>query len=222
MIADISHDLKTPITVIKGYSKAICDGLVKPGEQEKYLEIIYQKSEQIAELINEFHDYAKVGHPDNRFEMKRIDICEYTREYYAGRYGEFYIGEYNLEVSIPEEEIYVSLDPVRFKHIYDNITNNFFKYNKPGATFFCAIDISENNYAQITLSDNGEGIPSDIKESVFEPFVVGEKSRHSKGTGLGLSMVKKIVEIHQGDIQFVAMPHKEISTQFIIKLRKCR
>ncbi len=217
MIADISHDLKTPITVIKGYAGAICDGLATPEEEKKYLETIYQRSGELAELINEFHEYAKIDHPDNTFNFERVDLCEFTREYFAEKYNEFDIGGYGLEIEIPENNMMLNLDQKKFKRVYDNITGNFFKYNGPGMTFFCTIT-AENKEIKIILADNGNGIPLEIKETIFEPFVIGEKARSQSGSGLGLPLAKKIVSAHGGTIELSKLTRQGRGTEFVIRL----
>ena len=86
MLADISHDLKTPITVIKGYSKAICDNLVDEDEIDQYLMTINRKADDLDELINTFHEYSKIDHPNYNFKFEKTDICEFTRIYLAQKY----------------------------------------------------------------------------------------------------------------------------------------
>lgn len=201
MLADISHDLKTPITVIKGYSKAVADGLAEPQEQQKYLETIYQRSEDLTELIEEFHTYAKMEHPDNSLEFKPADLCEYVRGYFAEKYNEFDIGGYPFEADIDEDKIMVNLDGKKFRKVLENITGNFFKYCEPGSLFYCRVE-EKDGKALLILADSGSGIPEDIRESLFEPFVVGEKSRSSGmgGSGLGLALARKIVEAHGGTL----------------------
>ena len=127
MIADISHDLKTPITVIKGYSKAVADGMTAPSEQEKYLKTIYQRSSELADLIEEFHDYVKLEHPDSKMELETTDLSEFAREFFAEKYNEFDIGGYTLEADIAEKKIMVNLDRKKFRRVLDNITGNFFQ-----------------------------------------------------------------------------------------------
>ncbi|MEE0741754.1 MAG: HAMP domain-containing sensor histidine kinase [Emergencia sp.] len=217
MIADISHDLKTPITVIKGYSKAIRDNLVGQDEVDKYLETIYQRSEELTDLINEFHEYAKMDHPDNNFTFEQKDICEFTRSYFAERYNEFDIGGYALDIDISEEKLILGLDQGKFRKVYDNILSNFFKYNVPGTTFHCSIE-GQKNQVIIRLADNGAGIPEDIRSTVFEPFIVGEKARNRGGSGLGLPLVKKIVEGHGGTIGLSEDPKKGMNTEFVIRI----
>lgn len=227
LIADISHDLKTPITVIKGYSKAITDGLVSEDEQKRYLETIYQRSEELTELIEEFHEYAKMDHPDNFFETQPTDLCEFARGYFAEKYNEFDIGGYCLEIDIDEKRVMVNLDGKRFRRVLDNIVGNFFKYCEKGSTFYCRV-AEEAGKAVLVLADNGGGIPPAIRTTLFEPFVVGEKSRNTNtsGSGLGLALVKKIVEQHGGTVCLRSESgsliddtgEKKLNTQFVITL----
>lgn len=211
LIADISHDLKTPITVIKGYSKAIADGVAGPEEQKKYLKTIYRRSEELTELIEEFHDYAKIDHPDNRFDLEPVDLCEYVREYFADRYNEFDIGGYELVIDIDEEKVMVNLEVKKFCRVLDNIVGNFFKYCPPGSSFYCRAG-EKDGKAAVVLADDGAGIPDEIRDTVFEPFIVGEKSRNSRitGSGLGLPLARKIVEGHGGTIMLLDRPEKLI------------
>lgn len=235
MIADISHDLKTPITVIKGYSKAVADGMTAPSEQEKYLKTIYQRSSELADLIEEFHDYVKLEHPDSKMELETTDLSEFAREFFAEKYNEFDIGGYTLEADIAEKKIMVNLDRKKFRRVLDNITGNFFKYCAPGSMFYCGVEETAEQ-AVLILADNGKGIPKEIRDSVFDPFVVGEKSRASasSGSGLGLPLVKKIVEGHGGTIELAAGADENkiwagdgdsektgpFATRFIIRLPK--
>lgn len=217
LVSDISHDLKTPITVIQGYSKAICDGMVAPEDMDKYLQIIADKSDALTELIDEFHDYSKISHPDYSYDLIDCNICEYTREYFASRFDELEIAGYNINVNIPEEKIMVRLDISRFKRVYGNIVNNFMKYNKPGKTLSCMIE-SDDISVTIYIGDNGKGIAKGVRDTIFKPFVKGEASRNTKGSGLGLSIVKKIVESHNGTVRLVEKPHKGLKTEFAIRL----
>ena len=105
MLADISHDLKTPITVIQGYSKAICDDIIDEEKKSQYLMTIYKKATVLTELINVFYEYSKLEHPDFQLIRETRDLCEYVREYLVEKYDEIEILGINLEIEIPEEVI---------------------------------------------------------------------------------------------------------------------
>lgn len=216
MLADISHDLKTPITVIKGYSKAICDNLVSEEEKNQYLMTIYRKADELDELINTFYEYSKLEHPDYYFVFERLDICEYVRVYLAGKYEELYINGVEAYVDIPDEPIYCNIDRFQLKRVFENIINNSLKHNKGHLTVLFKLE-KDNNKVKINIADNGHGIPKEICKSIFEPFVVGEKSRTQKGSGLGLAISKKIIEAHGGSISIVE-PRQNYKTEIEIIL----
>ena len=219
MLADISHDLKTPITVIQGYARAICDGMIPEARREQYLRTIYLKSSALNELINTFYEYSKLEHPDFSPTLKRENICEYAREYLASKYNEIALAGFDLEVDIPEEPLYCNIDAQQFSRVFENIIANALRHNQEGTILRFTIT-AEGNSIKITISDNGKGIPPEIADVIFEPFTVGDESRNSKqGTGLGLAIAKKIVESHKGYISLSKHPEKGMSTEFIIWMK---
>lgn len=217
MLADISHDLKTPITVIQGYAKGIHDGIVSLEEQPQYLETIYKKSEGLTELINTFYEYSKMEHPDYSLNLEQYDICIFLRDYMADKYNELNLGGLELEVDIPEERILCEIDKVQLKRAFENIIANSIKHNGSGTTFTCILSRMEG-YVRVGMADNGYGIQEEISHDIFEPFVVGEKSRSKQGSGLGLAVSRKIIEDHGGKISLVMPPHQNYKTEFEIML----
>lgn len=200
MLADISHDLKTPITVIQGYSKAIADGVVPREDEKKYLETIRAKSENLSELINIFYEYSKLDHPEFSLSKENGDICEYFREYLALKYEELDLAGFLMEIDIPDESLDYCFDRIQLKRVFENIISNSVKSNRKGTTIFASLSITDSAII-IRLGDDGIGIPDSLRSNIFEPFVVGNESRTSgQGTGLGLSIAKLIVEAHGGKI----------------------
>lgn len=219
MLADISHDLKTPITVIQGYARAICDGMIPEERREQYLRTIYLKSSALNELINTFYEYSKLEHPDFSPTLKRENICEFAREYLAAKYNEIALAGFDLEVDIPEEPLFCDIDAQQFRRVFENIIANALRHNQEGTILRFKI-AAEGNSIKITISDNGKGIPPEIADVIFEPFTVGDESRNSKqGTGLGLAIAKKIVKSHKGYISLSKKPEKGMSTEFIIWMK---
>lgn len=220
MLADISHDLKTPITVIQGYSKAICDGVVPAESREQYLQTIYSKATALTELINTFYEYSKLDHPDFRPALEKRDVCEYAREYLAYKYNEIAVAGFELEADIPDEPLYCDIDVLQYRRVFENIIANSVRHNPKGTILYFSMR-EEGNSIRISIGDNGRGIPKDIRDSIFEPFVVGDESRNSKeGTGLGMAIARKIVESHKGFLELSKRPSKGLSTEFIIWMRK--
>ncbi len=215
LLTDISHDLKTPITVLSGYIGAIQDGKIPPEELTNYLQIIQSKAESLAELIDSFHEYSKTEHPDFRLHCEATDVCEFLRAYLAEKYAEIDLAGFSLEVQIPESRLVYPLDRFQMRRALDNILANALKHNRLGTLIRITLLQKENGIA-IYLADNGSGIPMSIREDLFRPFVVGDESRSSGGSGLGLAIAKKIIEAHGGEISLVEMPKMKRGTEFAL------
>ena len=198
LVCNISHDLKTPITVIHGYIKAINDGLIPEENREKYLQIIYNKSKDLVELINDFHEFNKFNHPDFQLDFECLDYCEFSREYLADRYDEIELQGFSFDIDIPDRFIKCNIDKLQMKRVFENIIGNSIKHNTPGKTILFKIEESES-YIVISIGDNGKGIEDSIAENMFNPFIGAEDNNNIK-SGLGLYICKRIVEAHGGTI----------------------
>lgn len=204
LITDISHDLKTPITVIQGYAKAINDGVVPQDQIPQYLHTIYLKSNNLADLINTFHTYSKLSHPDFHLDLRKENLSEVTREYFAAKYEELNISGFELEADLPETPVYVNLDVLNFNRVLENILSNALRYNPKGTKILVHLKNDEEHHqAILTLADSGIGIPPEMAKHIFDPFYTGDASRGTHGSGLGLSIARSIVEMHRGTIELL-------------------
>ena len=217
LIADISHDIKTPVTVIAGYVDAICDGTVPPQERERYLRAIRARAETLTELVEAFHEYSKVEHPAFVLHRERTDLCEFLRAYLAKKYGEIDLAGFSLEVAIPERPLFCRLDRLQFTRVLDNLLTNALRHNRLGTVLFFDVE-REGAQALVRVADNGAGIPPEQAARLFEPFVVGSEARSGKGSGLGLSITRRIVEKHGGTIVLSPRPGPGRSTEFLLRL----
>lgn len=200
MIMDISHDLKTPITSITGYSKALCEGMVSDEEsRKKYLTYIYDKSIRMTKLIEDLFRFSKMEDSEFKLNRQPSDIVEFLRETIASNYGEIEAKEIELDIRLPQEEVIYSFDKVELDRALTNIITNMVKYNPKGTEAF--IELVEEEGIKIRIGDKGVGMSKDLKATVFDAFVRGESARKTDGgTGLGLAIAKKIVELHGGKI----------------------
>lgn len=202
MLSDIAHDLRTPITTIAGYSKALNDGMVTDEEKKaEYLEAIEQKSERMNDLINLLFEYVKMDSDTYGLCKENIDIAEALRKNAAMLYSDVEDKGMELIVEIPEEPCMVEADELQFSRVIVNIINNSLRHNESGTEIMLELKADEK---QIVISDNGALIDETVAIHIFEPFVVGDKSRRTKGgSGLGLSIAKKIVNMHGWEISLV-------------------
>ena len=197
MLSDIAHDLRTPITTIAGYAKALNDGMVT-GEDKKreYLEAIENKSDRMNNLINLLYEYVKLD--SDRFALKKeqVDLAELLRENAALLYPDVEEKGMEFVVDIPEHPCVVEMDPLQVSRVVTNLINNSIRHNEPGTTITLEFkDVFYNR--EIIISDDGEPIEESVVEHIFEPFAVGDASRRTKGgSGLGLSIARRIVEMH--------------------------
>lgn len=219
MIRDIAHDIKTPITSIMGYSKALNDGTVQDSEEKRiYLDYIYNKTSRLNYLVNELFIFTKLDSVDYKLNIKQKDICEFLREVVALYYGEIEEAEFNLEIDIPEDPIYYEFDAKELERAVCNLIINSLKYNERKTTLFIGINNNEEDI-EIIIGDNGIGIKKEILDKVFEEFVRGDISRESSGgSGLGLAITKKIIELHKGTI--ILNSYEGVGSEFKIILKK--
>lgn len=218
LISDISHDLKTPMTVIQGYLIALKDGVLPKEQHHMYFEVMYMKSKHVTDLLDTFFEYSKLEHPDFPINFKKCDLCSAVQVYLAEKYYEIELSGFFLEVDIECGKIICEIDCKLFCRAIDNILNNTIKYNAKGTDIKVCI-LKELDYAKIIIGDTGTGIPKDLTDTIFEPFSTGDESRGKQyGSGLGLAITQKIISAHHGTIKLKYPPNIGYSTQFEIKL----
>ena len=201
MLSDIAHDLRTPITTIAGYAKALNDGMVADEQKKReYLEAIQNKSQRMNNLINLLYEYVKLDSDSFSLKKEEIDLAEFLRENAALLYSDVEEKGMELVVDIPETPCVVEIDPLQMSRVITNLINNSIRHNEPGTTITIELkDIFYNR--EIIVSDDGTPIEESIADHIFEPFSVGDASRRTKGgSGLGLSIAKRIVEMHGWEI----------------------
>ena len=199
LLSDIAHDIKTPITTVVGYAKALSDNMVKEDEKKKeYLQAIYTKSMRMDELITLLFEYVKLDSDGFVLHKEKTDLGELLRENVALLYSDFEEKGMEVKIDIPEGEFSCEVDKVQMSRAVTNILTNSVKYNDRGTKVL----ISLNEQYQIRIADNGVMIDEELAEHIFEPFSRGDKARSTRGgSGLGLSISAKIIHMHGGDIQ---------------------
>ena len=217
LILDISHDLKNPLASIMGYSETLINSNdLTEDEINEYLTIINRNSYRANKLINDLFEFSLYNNTDYKFNLTKTDICEVLRQIIANFIPEFDHKDFKYDFEIFEESYYVMMDEEKIYRAINNILENKIKYNENGNEVFIKTEIHDNKF-YINFCDNGEKIPDEYKESIFNPFVRTDKSRNSKtgGTGLGLSITKRILSKHNGDIKIL---DSEIGTNFQVYL----
>lgn len=197
MLSDIAHDLRTPMTTVAGYAKAIQDGMVTdPQKMDEYLSVIQAKSMRMNELINLLFEYVKLDSEGFHLDKKQLNLIELLRENAAMLYSDMEENGMELVIDLPEKEWKVEADRLQLSRVVTNLLTNAMRHNDTGTTILVQAEC-EDDKARIVIADNGKEIPPSVAEHLFEPFAMGDESRNSKGgSGLGLSIAAKIVAMH--------------------------
>jgi signal transduction histidine kinase len=202
LVLDISHDLKNPLASITGYADLCLKkrDIIRE-QQEQYLRIIYENSMRANKLMNGLFELSKMDSPGFLLKMDRIDVCEYLREWLGDSIPQLEEEGFPYECHIPDSEIFAMLDVVQMDRVLANLLNNMIEHNVRGTKLKVELQEKEQDVV-ILFEDNGVGMPSELSETIFLPFVRVDRVRGSQsgGTGLGLAIVAKIVELHGGTI----------------------
>ncbi len=226
LLSDVAHDLKTPMTTVAGYAKALLDSRVHEGagmdiseeKRQEYLETIYNKSMQMGGLLNFLFDYVKLDSEGFQLSRTSTDLLELLRECVAGMYMDFEEKGMEILPDIPEKAFFMDVDSVQFQRVINNLLSNALRHNPPGTRVWVMAE-AEDEEIIIRVCDNGDKIPQEIVRYIFEPFVLGDESRNSKGgSGLGLSIAWKVIAMHGGSLVLEQGDWEEYTKAFVIRL----
>lgn len=222
LISNISHDLKTPITAVKGYVEGIMDGVADtPEKMDRYIRTIYNKANEMDRLINELTFYSKIDTNRIPYTFNKIHISDYFEDCVDELSVELDSSGISLTYfNYLEEDAVVIADAEQLKRVINNIISNSLKYmNKPKGVINIRLrDVGD--FIQIEIEDNGKGIAQKDLANIFERFYRTDASRNSSkgGSGIGLSIVKKIMEDHGGQVW--ATSKEGTGTTMYLALRK--
>lgn len=221
LISNISHDLKTPITAIKGYVEGIMDGVADTPEKiDKYIKTIYNKANDMDRLINELTIYSGIDNNRIPYNFHRINVADYFGDC-VEEVG-LDLESKNIELNysnLVEPDTIVIADPEQMKKVINNIISNSVKYmdKRHGQIDIRILD--EVDSIRVEIEDNGKGIAQKDLQRIFERFYRTDASRNSAqgGSGIGLSIVKKIIEDHGGYIWATSKEGEGTCMHFVLR-----
>nr|WP_306220362.1 HAMP domain-containing sensor histidine kinase [Cohnella sp. WQ 127256] len=204
LISNISHDLKTPVTAIKGYVEGIMDGVTNsPDKLDRYVKTIFTKAMDMDRMIDELFLISKLDLGKMPFHFEQVDMGAYLQDCAQELYFDMEKRGIKLKLdALPEEEILIKADREKLKRVLINIIENAMKYmDKTDGKISLSIHAKDSK-AVIRVRDNGQGIAEDALPHIFDRFYRADPSRNSTtgGSGLGLSIAKQIVEEHGGQV----------------------
>ena len=221
LISNISHDLKTPITAIKGYGEGIMDGVADtPEKMDKYIKTIYNKANDMDKLINELTVYSGIDNNRIPYNFHRINVADYFGDCVEEVGMDLEQRGIKLNYSnLVQPDTVVIADPEQMKKVINNIISNSVKYmNKPKGVIDIRI-LDEVDSIHVEIEDNGKGIAQKDLGKIFERFYRTDASRNSAqgGSGIGLSIVKKIIEDHGGYIWATSKEDEGTCMHFVLR-----
>lgn len=201
--ANVSHELKTPLTSISGYAELMKDGMVRPEDVPSFAEKIYKEAARLIGLVN---DIIKISRLDERkigIERENVDLRDIADD--VCQRLETILQKYKVTMEVTGGHVMALGVPQMMEELFYNLCENAIKYNRPGGHVYVRLESAagpDGGKARIIVEDTGIGIPREHFDRIFERFYRVDKShsRQTGGTGLGLAIVKHVVEYHDGDI----------------------
>ncbi len=224
LISNITHDLKTPITAIKGYMEGIMDGVADtPEKMDRYIRTVYTKANDMNRLINELTYYSGIDSNRIPYNFHRINLAEFFEDCVEDVGLDLESKNIVLNFSnLVDPDTRIIADPEQLKKVINNIIGNSIKYmDKPKGVINMRI-LDEVDSVRVEIEDNGKGIEAKNLGKIFERFYRTDASRNSSkgGSGIGLSIVKKIIEDHGGYIWATSKEGEGTCLHFVIRKYK--
>ncbi|MEK8129156.1 HAMP domain-containing histidine kinase [Paenibacillus filicis] len=222
MLSNISHDLKTPLTVVLGYIETIRHDPAMPAEErELLLGKVHRKAWDVLELMNAFFDLARLESGDLELPLDRVrmnDVCSSTM---LGFYDILTAQGFRVEIDIPERPLYAQAHEEAMTRILNNLISNAIRYGADGRMVGLSLYADEHD-VYVEVRDQGQGIPESEQERVFDRMYTLEDSRNKlmQGSGLGLTITKRLVERLGGQIGLTSKPYER--TVFTVKLPRMK
>ena len=216
MLSNISHDIKTPMTVILGYLEIM---RINGKSTDELLGKIEQKAENVMELINQFFTLAKLESGDMAMELSKIDICEICRESILDFYEILTSNDFQVDIDVPELFLYIQGNKDAVPRILFNLVSNVVRYGADGKYLGVFLRADEKS-VYIDVTDKGKGIDKQFANSVFDRLFTLEDSRNRniQGNGLGLTIAKNLALQLGGDITLESTPYEK--TTFTVRFKR--
>jgi signal transduction histidine kinase len=219
MLANISHDLKTPLTVIAGYTEMLQSrSQIDVEERARLLQHVHDKTIELITLMNSFFDLAKLESGDKEIPLDKVNLTEICKKNILAFYDWIQTKELEAVIEIPEKPIFAFGNEEALNRVLNNLISNSLRYGAEGKMIGLKLFYDEK-HVNVEVSDHGKGINETEQENVFERMFTLEESRNKafQGSGLGLTITKRLIEEMQGDISVKSKPFEKTSFTFSLQ-----
>lgn len=202
-VANVSHELRSPITAISGYIEGMRDGVIPPEQHEKYLAIVSDESKRLSHLIGELLALSRLERDDAALSLTDFDVCDLLERVFLRRTGDLEKRGMDVDCDFDPEPCFVRADMARIDQVLVNLIDNAIKFTPDGGVITLRVR-AESGLCTVTVQDNGVGVLPEDRPRVFERFFTADRAHTSgKGTGLGLSICQRILEMHGQKIRLM-------------------
>lgn len=201
-ISNVSHEMKTPIAIIKNYAQLLRMGKIEEEQRIEYAESIESAASRLSNLISNILKLNKLENQRITPEVKNYDVCRQLCECILQFEDAWEKKELELETEI-EDMALVKADDSLMELVWNNLISNAIKFTEPGGAVTVR-QTSNENYIRVAVSDTGCGMSQESRKHIFDKFYQGDTSHSKEGNGLGLALVKRVLELMDGDIQVVS------------------
>jgi signal transduction histidine kinase len=217
LVANISHDFRSPLTSMRGYLEAMLDGTIPPEQHEKYLNIVLNETDRLTKLTNSLLTLNNLNTKGMMLDKSRFDINKVIKNTAASFEGTCHQKMIHIELVLTGEEMYVLADMVKIQQVLYNLLDNAIKFSHRNSSIKIET-VEKSNKLFVSVKDSGIGIPKDSIKLIWNRFYKTDLSRgkDKKGTGLGLSIVKEIIQAHNENINVIST--EGVGTEFIFTL----
>lgn len=217
IIANVSHDFRSPLTSIKGYAEAIKDGTIPPEQQDKYLDVMLFEVERLTKLTSNLLILNTMDRKGMILQPSEFDINEVIKKLARTFEGQCKKKRLIIQLVFSAKEIFVNADRDKIAQVLYNLVDNAIKFSQADSAIRITVE-EKGRKAMISVKDNGVGIPKEDLSKVWDRFYKSDSSRgkDKKGTGLGLSIAKEIMTAHKENINVIST--EGVGTEFVFTL----
>ncbi len=217
LVANISHDFRSPLTSMRGYLEAMLDGTIPPELHEKYLQIVLNETDRLTKLTNSLLTLNNLNTKGMMLDKSRFDINQVIKNTAASFEGTCHQKLISIELVLTGEKMYVNADMGKIQQVLYNLVDNAIKFSHKNSSIKIET-VEKSNKLLVSVKDNGIGIPKDSLKLIWNRFYKTDLSRgkDKKGTGLGLSITKEIIQAHNENINVIST--EGVGTEFIFTL----
>ena len=219
-IANISHDLRSPLTSMQGFIEALLDGTAPPHKREHYLSIVLEESKRLSKLANDIMDISKIQNLELELDLSAFDINELIRGTVIAFDNSITAKNININIIFGEEESFVSADYEKIKRVLYNLFDNAVKFTGNCGNITIETICDNSDFISVSVKDTGVGIDPAEQKHIFERFYKADTSRGAdkSGSGLGLSIVREFVKAHGGTVSLKS--ELSMGCEFVFSIKR--